>query len=136
MFTHQTKLRVRYGETDQMGYVYYGNYALYYEVGRVEALRSLGLTYKRLEDQGILMPVVRIEAKYIKPAKYDDLIQITTTILELPSRFITFHVKMMNEENKLLHRAKVTLCFHDAQKNKAVSAPSEIVNVLAPYFEK
>ncbi len=80
MFVHETKLRVRYGETDQMGVVYYGNYALYYEVGRVEALRSIGMTYKGLEESGVMMPVAEVTSKYIRPAKYDDELTIRTII--------------------------------------------------------
>ncbi len=135
MFSHSITQRVRYGETDQMGFVYYGNYALYYEIGRVEALRVLGLTYRELEEQGIIMPVVRLEAKYIAPAKYDDLITINTSISELPTRFITFQVTIHKDENKLLHKAKVTLCFRDVKKNLAVSAPSYLIECLKPHLK-
>ena len=134
MFEHSTTQRVRYGETDQMGFVYYGNYALYYEVGRVEALRALGLTYRSLEEKGIIMPVVRLDAKYIQPAQYDDLIHIHTAIKELPSRFITFHVTISNEANQLLHKAKVILCFRDLQRDCLISTPEEIISRLKPYL--
>ena len=85
MFTHQTQLRVRYAETDQMGYVYYGNYAQYFETGRVEALRSLGYTYRNMEENGVMMPVVHMKTDFIKPALYDDLITIKTIISTLPT---------------------------------------------------
>ena len=134
MFTHSTQIRVRYGETDQMGYVYYGNYALYYEVGRVEALRSLGLTYRKLEEDGIAMPVVRVDAKYVGPAKYDDLLVIKTIIKELPSRFIDFHVLLTNPSNQIIHKAQVTLCFRNLLQNKAVRAPALLIDCLKPYF--
>jgi acyl-CoA thioester hydrolase len=78
MYSAETKIRVRYGETDQMGYLYYGYYALYYEVGRAEAIRELGFTYKQMEDMGIMMPVAELNAKYYRPAKYDDLITVKT----------------------------------------------------------
>jgi len=80
LFTHSTQIRVRYGETDQMGFLYYGNYALYYEVGRAEAIRSLGFTYRQLEDMGVMMPVVELNSQYFRPALYDDLITVETTL--------------------------------------------------------
>jgi acyl-CoA thioester hydrolase len=134
MFVHETQIRVRYGETDQMGFVYYGNYALYYEVGRVEAIRSLGLTYKDLENQGVAMPVVRLEAKYIQPARYDDLLLITTRITELPDRFIVFDVRISNQDQVLLNKARVTLCFKDIRTGASIRTPSSITEKLKPYF--
>ena len=134
MFTHTTNIRVRYGETDQMGIMYYGNYALYYEVGRVEAIRSLGVTYKSLEEDGIGMPVVRLESKFLKPAYYDDLLRITTTIPEIPDRFINFQVIIHNEDNHIIHKAKVVLCFQDFQTGSMIKAPAKIVEKLKPYF--
>ncbi|HRU61004.1 MAG TPA: thioesterase family protein, partial [Bacteroidia bacterium] len=83
MYQHETRFRVRYGETDRMGYVYYGNYATYYEVGRVEALRSLGFSYRSLEDSGVLLPVSDFSVRYRKPAYYDDLLVLTTYITAL-----------------------------------------------------
>ena len=134
MFSHSTSIRVRYGETDQMGFVYYGHYALYYEVGRVEAIRSLGLTYKKLEEQGVIMPVVRLEAKYVSPAKYDDLLTISTTIKDLPDRFIVFYVTIGNEANEILHKAKVTLCFKDIKTGQQVRAPHSLIEKLKTNF--
>ena len=133
MFRHSTSIRVRYGETDQMGFVYYGHYALYYEVGRVEAIRSLGITYKDLEEQGIIMPVVRLEAKYIGPAKYDDLLKISTTIEDMPDRFIIFQVEIENQEETILHRAKITLCFKDTKTGLSVRTPTTLIKKLQPY---
>lgn len=134
MYSHSTQIRVRYGETDQMGYVYYGHYALYYEVGRVEAIRSLGLTYRDLEEQGILMPVVRLEAKYIQPARYDDLLTISTVIDTLPDRFIVFLVEIRNEKDEVLNKAKVTLCFRNAESGNQIRTPLSITEKLKPYF--
>lgn len=134
MYSHSTQIRVRYGETDQMGFVYYGNYALYYEVGRVEAIRSLGLTYRDLEEQGIQMPVVRLEAKYIQPARYDDLLTIKTSIDSLPDRFIVFLVEIRNEQGHTLNKAKVTLCFRESLSGNQVRTPSSIIQKLKPYF--
>ncbi|MEL6987285.1 MAG: thioesterase family protein [Bacteroidota bacterium] len=95
MFTHTTQIRVRYSETDKMGFLYYGNYAQYFEVGRVEALRSLGVSYADLEDKhGIIMPVRSMKSKFIKPALYDELLSIETSIKQIPDKTITFNVKV------------------------------------------
>lgn len=84
MILHLTTIRVRYSETDQMGYVYYGNYAQYLEVGRVEWLRNLGISYKSLEEMGIMMPVINLQLTYLKPAKYDDLLSLNTCLTKKP----------------------------------------------------
>src|SRR5690242_2231348 len=103
MYTSTTQVRVRYGETDQMGYLYYGYYALYYEVGRAEAIRQLGFTYRQLEEMGIMMPVVELKAQYFRPALYDDLITVTTILKELPQEAkIQFHSELYNEQGQLL----------------------------------
>jgi len=133
MYSHEIDIRVRYGETDQMGVVYYGNYCLYYEVARVEVIRSLGITYRSLEEAGILMPVVRVESKFIHGAEYDDLIRIKSTVVEMPDRFIIFDVEMFREELKI-HEAKVVLCFKDAKTGKRVRTPQEIISKLTPHF--
>ena len=135
MFTHSTRIRVRYGETDQMGFVYYGNYALYYEVGRVEAIRSLGITYRQLEEEGILMPVVRLDIKYIAPAKYDDLLIIKTCIPEMPDRFITFAVDILNADQETINRAKVVLCFRNKNTGQLMRTPQIITRQLRAYFD-
>ena len=137
MYTHEFKKRVRYGETDQMGYLYYGNYAQYYEIGRVELIRSLGLTYKALEDShGIMMPVVSMNARYVRPALYDELITIRTTLRKLPGQFIVFHMELFNEKGKLVNGGTVKLCFIDAASQRTVSAPDFLVEKLKPYFEE
>ena len=100
MFTSTTQIRVRYAETDKMGYVYYGNYAQYYEVGRVEGLRDLGLSYRAMEDAGILLPVMEYQIKYFKPAYYDDLLTIKTTILELKGARIFFEYETLNQQGR------------------------------------
>ncbi|MFN4257142.1 MAG: acyl-CoA thioesterase, partial [Saprospiraceae bacterium] len=98
MYAHETQIRVRYGETDQMGYLYYGNYASYFEVGRVETIRSLGVSYKELEEvHGIWLPVVSLEQKFVRPAFYDDLLTVRSEIREVPDTHITFHVEVFNE---------------------------------------
>src|SRR3954464_3213036 len=110
MFTATTHIRVRYGETDQMGYLYYGNYALYYEVGRAEAIRELGFTYRELEEMGIMMPVAELHSNYYRPALYDDLVTVKTILKELSdSPKIQFHSELYNEAGQLLNKAVTTL---------------------------
>jgi len=135
MFRHAFQKRVRYGETDRMGYLYYGNYAQYYEIGRVEMLRSLGLTYKSMEEEhGILMPVVSMQMRFVRPALYDELLTIRTELRQLPGRFIIFHVEIFNEGKKLVNGGSVKLCFVDAASNKTVDAPAYLLEKLRPYF--
>ena len=135
MYAHDTQLRVRYGETDQMGYLYYGNYAEYYEVGRVETIRSLGLSYKALEEEhGIWLPVVNMDMRFVRPAFYDDLLRVHTEIREIPDEFITFHTDIFNESNKLINSGRVKLCFYDAAHKRVMFAPKMILEKLRPHF--
>lgn len=136
MFVSKTNIRVRYGETDQMGYVYYGNYALYYEVGRVEALRELGTSYRELEENGVMLPVMEVQSRYLKAARYDDLLQITTIMDEMPQARITFRYEIHNESGELLHTAKVVLVFVDAQTMRPVRCPDMMRIPLEPFFSK
>lgn len=135
MFRHETEIRVRYGETDQMGYLYYGNYAQYYEVGRAEAIRSLGLSYKAMEETlGVLMPVMTLNLRYVRPAKYDELLRVRSELRELPGRTITFYVEIYNEEGKLVNGGSVKLCFLDASNMQSIPAPSLLLEKLKPFF--
>ena len=136
MYTHDFQKRVRYGETDQMGYLYYGNYAQYYEIGRVEMLRSLGLTYKAMEEElGVMMPVLSLQMRYVRPAFYDELLTIRTALRRIPDQFITFHVEIYNEKNKLVNGGSVKLCFVDKESNKTIDAPVYLIEKLRPFFE-
>lgn len=130
MYLHETKIRIRYGETDQMGYVYYGNYAQFFEIGRVEMLRSLGVSYRELEDQGIMLPVVDLSVKYIKPALYDDLITIRTKINKVPSVKIHFDYEILNEAGQLLNKASTVLVFVKKENMKPTSAPEILVQAI------
>ena len=135
MYTHRTTKRVRDGETDQMGYLYYGNYALYYEIGRVEMLRSLGLTYKMMEDNWqVMMPVANMNSRYLRPARYDELITIETTLRSLPEKEITFHFELFNPANKLVNSGRVSLCFIDMATSQRLDCPEELLEVLTSYF--
>lgn len=137
MYTSTTQVRVRYGETDQMGYLYYGFYALYYEVGRAEAIRELGYTYRQLEEMGIMMPVVELNAKYYRPALYDDLITVKTILKELPvDSKISFHSELYNQDGQLLNKGITTLVFYDPKEKQKVNMPEELSVRLAPFFTK
>ena len=118
MFISETKIRVRYAETDKMAYVYYGNYAQYYEVGRVEALRFLGTSYKMLESSGIMMPVIQMLTNFKKPALYDDILTIKTIIKEKPTVKMRFFYDIYNDGNILINQGETTLVFvhHDTMK--------------------
>jgi acyl-CoA thioester hydrolase len=135
MYIATTQLRVKYGETDQMGYLYYGNYALYYEAGRTEAIRQLGFTYKQLEQSGIFMPVAELKVQYYRPALYDDLITIKTILKELPTGSkIHFHSELYNEEGTFLNRGVTTLVFYDPTTRKTIDIPEILQHKLAPFF--
>ena len=128
MYSFETKLRVRYGETDQMGFVYYGVYAQYYEVGRVELLRSLGISYKEIEAMGFALPVVNLNINYKKPALYDDELTIKTTIKAMPSAKIIFDCETFNEAGDLLNTGEVVLVFVNKDTGKPCFAPEIIMN--------
>jgi acyl-CoA thioester hydrolase len=134
MYDHEITLRVRYGETDRMGYVYYGNYAEYLEVGRVEALRALGFPYKRLEDEGVLLPVHELWLRYHAPAYYDDELVLRTTITALPTARIQFSYALRSSSGALLTEATTTLVFVDRSSGRPMRAPQELLNALGPFF--
>ncbi|TDB68259.1 acyl-CoA thioesterase [Arundinibacter roseus] len=136
MFSYEVKgIRVRYADTDQMGYVYYGNYARYYEIGRVEALRSLDFHYKEMEDEGILMPVYENRSRYLRPARYDDLLSVRVQISKLPSARVVFDYEIRNQENVLLHTGETTLVFQRKDTGKLCTAPEPLLQRLRPYFD-
>ena len=130
MYQFSVKLRVRYAETDQMGYCYYGNYAQYYEVARVETLKSLGISYKKLEDKGVLLPVSDFSIKYILPALYDQELTIRCTFKELTDYKIKFDYQTYNDESKLLNFGNTTLVFVDKETKKPLNCPKPIKDLL------
>jgi acyl-CoA thioester hydrolase len=135
MLVSNTQVRVRYGEVDQMGFLYYGNYGLYYEVGRAEMIREAGYPYGEMEKDGVVMPVVKMNVKYLRPARYDELLTIETTMKELSQHpFVTFHHKIFNEQNELINKGEVTLTFFDPKTQKRVSMPERLLSYLKPYF--
>ncbi len=135
MYSKTSTTRIRYGETDRMGYCYYGNYAQFLEVGRVECLRSLGVSYKALEDSGIMLPVLDLKIKYIKPSFYDDLLTIETTIVNLPTSKIEFTYKIFNEKKELITTASTTLVFVAKNSMKPTRSPETLLQKLKPFFD-
>ncbi|HEY0900431.1 MAG TPA: thioesterase family protein [Sphingobacteriaceae bacterium] len=134
MLEHSTKIRVRYGETDQMGYMYYGNYAQFYEVGRVEMLRSMGMTYKSMEAEGIMMPVLEMKCKYIKPALYDEEITVKVVVDKMPGVRMHFKYELFNEENELINIGETTLAFIDMKRNRPCLPSSTFLEKVGPFF--
>ncbi len=135
MYIHRYKERVRYADTDKMGFLYYGHYAKYYEIGRVEALRDLGTSYQKMEDeQGIMLPVLSLESRYLKPALYDQEITITTILKDLPTKFLTFEHELYNPDEELINKATVKLFWIEMASGKRVNTPPSVLNKLMPYF--
>lgn len=134
MYTSETTVRVRYGETDQMGYVYYGVYAMYYEVARVESLRQLGVTYKEIESMGVMMPVLENRSKFISPARYDEILRIVTTVPHKPGVRVRFEYSIYNEAGDLIHEGETLLAFIDIRSGKPCRPPTEMQRVLEPFF--
>lgn len=136
MFTHKAQIRIHYALTDQMGVVYHGHYAQFYEIGRTEALRSLGITYKSIEELGVIMPVTEIHTKFLRPAKYDDLITVVTIVKDMPQHHkIVFTGEIFNEKNELLNAGTVTLFFMDAKTMKRCDMPDAIKEKVKDFFE-
>ena len=134
MFQTNVQVRVRYAETDQMGYVYYGNYATYFEVARVEALRKLGLSYKELEANGVMMPVLENHSKYLLPGKYDELLTIRVSIPKMPSVKIIFRYDIFNESDQLIHEGETVLAFINMKSGRPVRMPEEMQQLLKDFY--
>jgi acyl-CoA thioester hydrolase len=135
MFVTEIHIRVRYAETDQMNVVYYGNYAQYFEVARAESIRNLGFTYKEMEKTGVIMPVVEMQTKFLRPAHYDDLLKIKTILRELPvDHKIIFEHEVYNEEKKLLTVGKVTLYFVKMDNFERTAMPKTLYMALQSFF--
>lgn len=135
-YVHSFTLRTRYAETDQMGFVYYGRFAEYYEIGRVETMRSLGLNYSKLESEHkVIMPVMTLQVRYLRPALYDQLLEIKTMIREIPQDTISFFTEIRNDAGQLINAATVKLCFLDAETRKRVPCPIQITEALNHAFQ-
>ena len=135
MYQSVTEIRVRYGETDQMGFVYYGNYPLYYEEGRTDAIRKLGISYKELEASGIMLPVAELNIRYKAAALYDEVLTVKTSIKQMPNRKMIFHTDIFNANGEWLNTGETTLLFMRTDTRSICTAPKEITEALGKYFE-
>ncbi|MEO8405973.1 MAG: thioesterase family protein [Chitinophagaceae bacterium] len=135
MFSNEIQVRVRYSETDQMGVVYHSRYFEYFEVARAESIRQLGLTYADMETTGVIMPVIEVQCRYLRPALYDDLLTVKVILKELPAHHkIEFFQEVYNEKKELLASGNVILYFMEKKTMKRVTMPEELLLKLQPYF--
>lgn len=135
MFVTETQVRVHYALTDQMGFVYYGHYAQFYEIGRNESIRTLGFSYKDIEAMGIIIPVVDLHIRYIRPARYDDLLTIRTSLKHFPEDHkLVFHTDIYNEKDEWLNSGTTTLFCLDAKTQQKTSMPTALSDRFRPYF--
>ena len=136
MIEFEAEIRVRYSETDQMGYVYYGNYPQYFEIARTEMMRKYDLTYKNIEEMGIMMPVVSLNIQYKRPAKYDDLLHVKVWVEKIPTTRMEFSYEVYNQENKLLATGDTILVFVSEKTRRPVSMPDDFTKKIEKLFEK
>ena len=129
-------IRVRYADTDQMGYVYYGNYAKFYEIGRVEAFRSLEYSYREMEESGVMMPVYEMQTKFHSPAKYDDLLTIVVKVPEMPRIRAYFEYEIYNQDGTLLNTGSTTLVFQNMSTGKLCMCPSVLLDRLKFFYSE
>ncbi len=130
IFSDEIEIRVRYGETDQMGYVYHGNYPQYLEMGRIEWLRKLGVSYKKMEGEGIMLPVLSLNINFKKSAYYDDVINVKTQLLKMPSARIEFEYEIKNEKGEIISTANTVLVFVNMKTKKPIRCPNNILDKL------
>lgn len=130
MISNTIQFRIRYSETDQMSFAYHGNYVQYLEMGRIELLREIGIPYKEVEASGIILPVIDLNIKYLKPANYDDLITLVTTLEKLPTAKIEFSYKLFNENEELITTATTTLAFLKSESKRPTRVPKNILHKI------
>lgn len=136
MFSFDTPVRVRYADTDQMHVVYHAKFIEYFESGRTESIRSLGVTYKEIEEWGLVMPVVRVQCDFLRPGRYDDLLTVRTILREMPEGHrIQFEQEVYNESSKLLCKGSILLYFLERETNNKVNIPQHLIEKLKPFFE-
>jgi len=135
MLVNETQLRVQYYETDQMGVVHHSNYIRYFEIGRTDLMRRMGLCYKNLEDSGTVMPITNVEVRYLYPAYYDDIICIKSFIKELPKARIVFNYEIYNAQGKLLVDGSTTLAFVNKETGRPQRAPEKMIQTLSEHLK-
>jgi len=134
MLVSETKIRVCYADTDKMGVVYYGNYPRFYEIGRNELIREIGISYKELEKNNILLPAISLNINYIKSAYYDDIITVRTIVEKIPMVKFPIKTEIYNEKGELINNGEVILAFFDKIKNKPCRAPREFIETIKKYL--
>ena len=135
MITSVNEVQIRYDEVDKMGYVYHGNYAKYYHISRTELFRKLGFSDKKLEEMNIIMPIIELNIRYIKPIYYDDIITITTFLKQIPSTRMKFYHEVRNSDDELINEANSTAVFVDMETRVPMRVPEFMVNKIKTYFE-
>ncbi len=135
MITADVQIRVRYAETDQMGYVYYGNYAIYYEVARGELLRKLGLDYVRLENDGFFLPIAKLQVKYIKPAHYDELLTVRAKLKHFNKTALEFEYEIYNQNNELINKGYTLQVIVDGKTRKPSKMPDYLTNAIKQHWK-
>lgn len=136
MIKLETKIRVRYDEVDKMGYVYHGNYAKYYHISRTELLRKIGISDKELEAADIILPVIEVNIRYLKPIFYDDIIAVKTSLENLPTSRMIFHHEVRNQQNEVINKAESTLAFVDIETRNPMRVPQLIIKRIKSYIKK
>ncbi|MBI1227269.1 MAG: YbgC/FadM family acyl-CoA thioesterase [Bacteroidetes bacterium] len=138
MYVFECQKRVRYSEIDQMGYLYHGRYVDYYEIGRCEMLRALGMTYQEMEEKyRVMLPVASLEMRYVRPARYDEMLTIRTTLREMPTdKHMVFYVEVINEAKKIVNGGRVRLVFVDMNTMRPIPAPTFFTGLLQPFFQE
>jgi acyl-CoA thioester hydrolase len=137
MIVQEIELRTRYAETDQMGVIYYGTYATYYEVARVEAFRKMGISYKNMENEHrVMMPVIENTSRYLRSVHYDELLRIRVIIPKLPTVKMLYKYEFYNEANELVHTGETLLCFMNMDTRRPCRPPKSILDIIVPYFDK
>lgn len=134
MIENNTTFKIRYSETDQMGYAHHGNYAQYFEIGRLELLHELGISYKKMEDEGLILPVYSIHTRFIQPARFDDTVRLRTLLKEIPGARITFEYEIYNSENKKISTGETVLVFVDTKKNRPIKIPKDLLLKITDKF--
>jgi len=135
MFQHEIQVRVRYAETDQMGYVYHAHYATYFEVARVETMRAVGFSYKKMEDEGVMMLVLELKNQFKSPGRYDELLTVRISIPKMPTLKILFKYEVIGEDGRQVGLGETTLVFVNKNTGRPIRMPKELVELLVPYFE-
>lgn len=136
MIVSETKIRVYYEDTDQMGVVYYGNYARYYEIGRTEMIREMGFTYRGMEEMNIMLPARSLKINYLKPAYYDDLLIVRTIIDSIPKVKFPIKTEIYNEKGELINYGEVVLAFFNSKTNKPCAAPKYFTDEMLRVFNE